>query len=158
MVIPVAAGALGLPITGWSAFAAPAIGRAYVGGIEDTKRIGVGSDFLVIFMLTILLAFVGNVLLGVTIWRSRTLPKWAGAIWIAWAVMFHVAGVLYGLLFTSSSPPTQPMGSLLMAVSGGVDTVERYTPTSSSTTTRSIKESQTCLNNYQMIIIIQLIV
>jgi hypothetical protein len=80
MVITVAANTLGLPITGWSAFAAPAIGRAYVLGIDDAERIDVGSDFIVIFMLTILLAFVGNVLLGVAIWRSRTLPKWAGAI------------------------------------------------------------------------------
>jgi hypothetical protein len=82
-------------------------------------RIDVGTDFLVIFMLVIALAFVGNVLLGVAIWRSRTLPKWAGAIWIAWAVLFYVAGILYGLLFTGSSPPTQPVGSLLMAISGG---------------------------------------
>jgi hypothetical protein len=82
-------------------------------------RIDVGTDFIVIFMLTILLAFVGNVFLGIAIWRSKTLPKWAGAIWIAWAVMFYVAGVLLGLLFTGSSLPTQPVGSLLLAISSG---------------------------------------
>jgi hypothetical protein len=119
MVITVAANTLALPITGWSAFAAPAIGRAYIAGIEDAMRIDVGTDFIVIFMLTIVLAFVGNVLLGIAIWRSRTLPKWAGAIWIAWAVMFYLAGILYGFLFTGSSPPTQPVGSLLMAISSG---------------------------------------
>ena len=119
MVITVAANTLALPITGWSAFAAPAIGRAYIAGIEGAMRIDVGTDFIVIFMLTIVLAFVGNVLLGIAIWRSRTLPKWAGAIWIAWAVMFYLAGILYGFLFTGSSPPTQPVGSLLMAISSG---------------------------------------
>jgi hypothetical protein len=119
MVITVAANTLALPITGWSAFAAPAIGRAYIAGIEDAMRIDVGTDFIVIFMLTIVLAFVGNVLLGIAIWRSRTLPKWAGAIWIVWAVMFYLAGILYGFLFTGSSPPTQPVGSLLMAISSG---------------------------------------
>ncbi len=119
MVITIAANSLGLPITGWSAFAAPAVGRTYLAGIEETMLIDVGPDFIVIFLLTIVLAFVGNVLMGIAIWRSRTLPKWAGAIWIAWAVMFYVAGVLYGLLFTGSSLPTQPVGSLLMAISGG---------------------------------------
>ncbi|MDQ4067289.1 MAG: hypothetical protein M3114_06860 [Thermoproteota archaeon] len=104
---------------GWSTFAAPAIGRAYLSDIEEAMRIDVGIDYIVIFMLVIVLAFIGNVLLGIAIWRSRTLPKWAGAIWIAWAVMFYVTGVLSGFLFTSSSLPTQPIGSLLMAISDG---------------------------------------
>lgn len=34
-------------------------------------------------------------------------------------VMFYIAGVLYGILFTGSRPPTQPVGSLLMTISGG---------------------------------------
>ena len=120
MVITIAANTFGLMSAGgWSTFAAPAIGRAYLSGIEDAMLIDVGLDYIVIFMLVIVLAFIGNVLLGIAIWRSRTLPKWAGAIWIAWAVLFYVAGVLSGFLFTRSSLPTQPIGSLLMAISGG---------------------------------------
>jgi hypothetical protein len=120
MVIIIAANALALMSAGgWSTFAAPAIGRAYLAGIEDAMRIDVGIDYIVIFMLVIALSFIGNVLLGIAIWRSRIIPKWAGAIWIVWAVMFYVAGVLSGFLFTSSSLPTQPIGSLLMAISGG---------------------------------------
>jgi hypothetical protein len=120
MVIIIAANALALMSAGgWSTFAAPAIGRAYLAGIEDAMRIDVGIDYIVIFMLVIALSFIGNVLLGIAIWRSRIIPKWAGAIWIAWAVMFYVAGVLSGFLFTSSSLPTQPIGSFLMAISGG---------------------------------------
>jgi hypothetical protein len=88
-------------------------------GIEEAMLIDVGTDYIVIFMLVIVLAFIGNALLGIAIWRSGTLPKWAGAIWIAWAVMFYVAGVLSGFLFTSSSLPTQPIGSLMMVISGG---------------------------------------
>ena len=99
--------------------AAPAIGRAYLAGMQDAMRIDVDVDFTVIFMITIALSFIGNVLLGITILRSRTLTKWAGVIWLAWAVIFYVAGILYGFLFTGSSPPTQPIGSLLMAISGG---------------------------------------
>ncbi len=120
MVIIIAANALALMSAGgWSTFAAPAIGRAYLAGIEDAMRIDVGVDYIVIFMLVIALSFIGNVLLGIAIWRSRIIPKWAGAIWIVWAVMFYVAGVLSGFLFTNSSLPTQPIGSLLMAISGG---------------------------------------
>jgi hypothetical protein len=120
MVIIIAANALALMSAGgWSTFAAPAIGRAYLAGIEGAMRIDVGIDYIVIFMLVIALSFIGNVLLGLAIWRSRIIPKWAGAIWIVWAVMFYVAGVLSGFLFTSSSLPTQPIGSLLMAISGG---------------------------------------
>jgi hypothetical protein len=120
MVIIIAANALALMSAGgWSTFAAPAIGRAYLAGIEDAMRIDVGIDYIVIFMLVIALSFIGNVLLGIAIWRSGIIPKWAGAIWIVWAVMFYVAGVLSGFLFTSSSLPTQPIGSLLMAISGG---------------------------------------
>jgi hypothetical protein len=119
MVTTIAANMLFLPIAGWAAFGEPVIGRAYLSGIEEAMQFNPGIDFSVIFLLSILLAFVGNVLLGIAIWRSRTLPKWSGAIWIAWAVMFYIAGVLYGLLFVGSSPPTQPVGAALLAISGG---------------------------------------
>jgi hypothetical protein len=119
MVVTIAANMLFLPIAGWAAFGEPAIGRAYLSGIEEAMQINPGPDFSAIFLLSVVLAFIGNVLLGIAIWRSRILPKWAGAIWIAWAVLFYVAGVLYGLLFVGSSPPTQPVGALLMAISGG---------------------------------------
>ncbi len=119
MVVTIAANMLFLPITGWAAFGEPAIGRAYLSGVEEAMQFNPGLDFSVIFLLSIPLALVGNVLLGIAIWRSKVLPKWSGAIWLAWAVMFYVAGVLYGVFFVGSSPSTQPLGSLLMAISGG---------------------------------------
>jgi hypothetical protein len=75
MVITIVASSPGLMITGWSSFAAPAIGRAYIAGMENAMRINVDGDFIVIFMISIELSFIGNVLLGIAIWRSRTLPK-----------------------------------------------------------------------------------
>ncbi|MFL6523021.1 MAG: hypothetical protein ACJ71B_06020 [Nitrososphaera sp.] len=87
--------------------------------MEVATQIDVGADLIVNSVLAIVLGFVGNVLLGISIGRSRTLPKWAGAIWVAWAAMFYMAGVLYGFLLKGSSPPTQPLGSLLMSISGG---------------------------------------
>jgi hypothetical protein len=102
MVTTIAANTLFLPITGWAAFGESAIGRAYLSGIEEAMQFNPGIDFTVIFLLSIPLAFVGNVLVGVAIWRSRIPPKWTGAIWIAWAVMFYVAGVLYSVFFVGS--------------------------------------------------------
>ena len=76
MVIIIAANALALMSAGgWSTFAAPAIGRAYLAGIEDAMQIDVGIDYIVIFMLVIVLSFIGNVLLGIAIWRSGIIPK-----------------------------------------------------------------------------------
>ena len=117
-IITIAANMLFLPIAGWAAFGEPAIGRAYLSGIEEAMQVNPGADFIVLFLLSIVLALIGNVLLGIAIWRSKTLPKWAGPLWIAWGVMFYAAGVLFGLLVLGSSPPTQPIGSILMTTSG----------------------------------------
>jgi hypothetical protein len=72
-----------------------------------------------IFLLVIVLSFVGNVLLGVAVWRSRTLPKAAAALWNAAAIGMYAAGLLIGALVTHGSPPTEPIGALLVAISGG---------------------------------------
>jgi hypothetical protein len=120
MVVTITANMLFLTIAGWAVFAEPAIGRAFLSGVEGARQINPGVEFIVIFLLSVILAVVGNVLLGLAVWRSTTLPKWAGVIWIAWAVVFYVAGVLYGLLVLGSSPPTQPLGAMLMALSGGI--------------------------------------
>ncbi|WP_211882050.1 hypothetical protein [Pseudarthrobacter albicanus] len=48
---------------------------------------------------------VGNVLLGTAVWGSHTLPRWAGAAWLAGVVLFYVLGVVLGQATTGSSPP-----------------------------------------------------
>jgi hypothetical protein len=73
----------------------------------------------VVFGLAILLLVVGNVLLGVAVWLSGTLPKWAGAIWVASALLFYVLGAVLGMATTGSSLLTQPVGGLLMVIGGG---------------------------------------
>jgi hypothetical protein len=72
-----------------------------------------------LFMAAIVLSLLGNLLLGLAVWRSRTLPKWAGAIWAAAAMLFYVLGAVLGMATTGSSLPTQPLAALLMAASGG---------------------------------------
>ena len=71
MVITIAANMLFLPIAGWAAFGEPAIGRAYLSGIEEATQINPGPDFSAIFLLSVVLAFVGNVLLGIAICAQR---------------------------------------------------------------------------------------
>ena len=69
-------------------------------------------------MLGVLLALVGNVLLGVAMWRSGLLPVWVGAVWAISALVFYVLGVVLGQVTTGASLPTQIAGALLIVVSG----------------------------------------
>ena len=119
MVITVVGQALSLIIGGVSTFASNAIGRAYLAGTEDVMRLEFPAAMSVLFGLAILLLVVGNVLLGVAVWRSGTLPKWAGAIWVASALLFYVLGAVLGMATTGSSLLTQPVGGLLMVIGGG---------------------------------------
>lgn len=83
-------------ISGISTFATPSIGRACLAGNEAVTEVDFGLAVTATFMLGILLALVGNVLLGVAVWRSGTLSRWAGAIWAASALMFYVLGAVLG--------------------------------------------------------------
>ncbi|MET4590187.1 hypothetical protein [Arthrobacter sp. 754] len=102
-----------------STFASPAIGKAYLAGNQDVMQLEFPGSMNGAFLLGLLLAFVGNVLLGIAVWRSRILPRWAGALWAAGTVLFFVLGVVLGQATTGASLPTQSAGALLMAVAGG---------------------------------------
>ena len=64
------------------------------------------------------LAFIGNVLLGVAIWRSGRLPRWTGLVWIVGTLVFYVLGAALGMATTGASLPTQPVGAVLLAIAG----------------------------------------
>ena len=68
------------------------------------------------FLLGLLLAFVGNIMLGIAVWRSNLLPRWTGALWVAGTVLFYVLGVVVGQMTTGASLPTQTVGATVMAV------------------------------------------
>jgi hypothetical protein len=119
MVITVAGTALLLVPAVISTFATPAIGKAYLSGNQDVMQLAFPDAMTGSFLLGLMLAFVGNVLLGVAVWGSRTLPRWAGAVWIAGAVLFYILGVVLGQATTGSSLPTQTAGAVLTAVAGG---------------------------------------
>ncbi|MBJ2122295.1 hypothetical protein I6N91_15030 [Arthrobacter sp. MSA 4-2] len=119
MVIVVFAQALLLVPSVISTFVTPAVGHAYLAGIPEVMELEFPASMMGTFLLGLLLAFAAQVLLGVAVWRSTVLPKGAGALWIAAAVIFYPLGVVLGMVTTGSSLPTQPVGALLAAVAGG---------------------------------------
>ena len=89
MVMTVLGGTLFLPVMGVSTFAAPEEGQAYLAGIEEFRDLPeIFADVVAALtsLLFVVLIFVGNVLLGVAVWRSGVLPRWAGALLAAGAV------------------------------------------------------------------------
>ena len=69
--------------------------------------------------VAVLLMLVGNVLLGVAVWRSGTLPRWAGALWVAGSIL-PLMGQVYIMLpiGADSTPPTVPAGMVLLVIAG----------------------------------------
>jgi hypothetical protein len=101
-----------------STFATPAIGTAYLAGNRDVMALEFPPIMTTILALGLLLAVIGNTILGVAIWRSGSLPKWAGVIWILGTLIFYVLGAALGMATTGASLPTQPVGAALLAISG----------------------------------------
>jgi len=122
MVVTVFGSALFLTIGGVTTFAAPEEGQAVLAGVEEFESlptIFANTLMMATFGVAVLLMLAGNVLLGVAVWRSGTLPKWAGALWVAGSAL-PLLGQLYIMLpiGADSTPPTVPMGALLLAIGG----------------------------------------
>ena len=116
MVITVLGSALFLPGMGVSTFSAPEEGQAYLAGIEGLAELPTSSADMA-FTATSLLVVV---LLGVAVWRSGTLPKWAGALWAAAPVFMYPLGLVYAATIgPASTPPMVLVGALLVVVGGG---------------------------------------
>ena len=122
MVITVLGSALFLTIGGVSTFSAPEQGQMHLEGIEGYREM---SPILATYAqlatlgLGTLILLVGNVLLGLAVWRSGILPKWAGALWAAAAVTMLLLGMVYMMTIgAASTPPTVPVGAVLLVISG----------------------------------------
>lgn len=102
-----------------STFATPAIGAAYLAGNRDVMQLEFSPLLSLIVLVALLLTVVGNVLLGLAIWRVDRSLRWAAVIWIAATVIFYLLGAFLGMMTTGSSLPTQPIGGLLMAIASG---------------------------------------
>ena len=101
-----------------STFATPPIGAAYLAGNREVMSLEFSPILTLITLLALLLAVIGNGLLSVAIWRSGSLPRWAGVIWAAATLIFYVLGFALGMATTGASLPTQPIGAALMAIAG----------------------------------------
>ena len=123
MILTVFGSALSLTVGGVSTFSAPKEGQAYLAGIEEYDKlptIFADNVFIATSLVFIVLGFVGNVLLGVAVWRSGTLPKWAGVLWIVGTVFMYLLGIVYAvvILGVQSTPLTVPVGAVLLVISG----------------------------------------
>jgi hypothetical protein len=122
MVITVFGSALFLTVGGVSTFAVPEQGQMHLQGIEgyrDMPPLLAQTVMMATFGVSFLLMLVGNALLGVAVWRSGILPKWAGAIWVAGSSL-PVLGMFYALLpmVADSTPLAVPAGAVLLVISG----------------------------------------
>ena len=102
--------------------AVPEEGQAVLSGLEEYEKlpdIPADTALIAIYGLAFLLLFVGNVLFVVAIWRSGTLPKWAGAFWGASAVFVYLLSAVWFLIEGAQvTPPTVLVGMVLLVVSG----------------------------------------
>ena len=122
MVITVLGYSLFLTWGGVSTFATPIEGQAYLAGIEEYHELPTslaGTLQGLTMLVSIVLAFVGNVLLGVAVFRSGTLPRWAGGLWAAAPVLMYIFGLVYAMTIgAQATPPTVPAGAVLLTISG----------------------------------------
>jgi len=115
---------LQLPFAGIFAFAAPVAGRLYLAG--DTSMVRVISDATsisnpVAFLFGATSAWlyaIGSIFLGIAVWRSRSLPKWAGLLYAVNSISIFSAPVygLYAFLMALA-------GTILLLTSGAWITV-----------------------------------
>lgn len=131
MVMTVAGTALLLVPAVVSTFTAPAIGQAYLDGSDGALYLEYPAALSWAFLLGLLLAAPGHVLLGLAVWKSRVLPRWSGFLWGAGAVLFYVLGVILwvapevmlgvvpGQAGTGGGRVLETAGALLSAVAGG---------------------------------------
>ncbi len=122
MVITVLSYSLFLTWGGVSTFAAPQEGQAYLAGVEEYHELPIilaNTLQVATVVASVLLGFVGNVLLGVAVWRSGILPKWSGALWAFAPVLMYIFGMVYALTIgAQATPPTVPAGAVVVVISG----------------------------------------
>jgi hypothetical protein len=82
--------ALFLPIIGFAAFVVPAIGALIEQGRMEMLAVMDATfkePFIIIQFFAGILWNIGNILLGIAIWRSGTLWKWGGLLFVIYGVV-----------------------------------------------------------------------
>ena len=113
MVLSVAGSALILTVFGMSTFATPAVGRAYLEGMRNIIEVNqdiLGVPLIVTALVGGLLYSAGTILFGIAVWRSATLPKWAGVLYAPTGLLLSILGLAIGA--------AQTLAAILIIVSG----------------------------------------
>ena len=121
MFLTVLGSALFLPLQGLSTFAVPEEGQAVLAVLEEFEALpDIFADTVagLTALVVILLGFVSHILVGVAIWRSGTLPRWAGALWAGANVLMYLSLVYGQTIGPASTPLTVPLGALVLVISG----------------------------------------
>jgi len=111
MVTGVAGNSLILTIFGFSTFASPAIGQAYLEGQHQAVEINqaiLGLPLIVTALTGGLLYTASTSLFGIAIWRSGTLPRWAGILYAPAGFLLSILGLVVG--------QSQTVGTALLIV------------------------------------------
>jgi hypothetical protein len=114
MVLSVVGNALILTVFGMSTFATPAVGRAYLEGQRNIIEVNqdiLGLPLVLTALVGGLLYSAGTILFGVAVWRSATLPRWAGVLYAATGLLISILGLTIGA--------AQTLGSILLIIGGG---------------------------------------
>jgi hypothetical protein len=121
MLLTVLGSALFLPLQGVVTFAVPEEGQAVLAGLEEYEAlpdIFANTVQGLTGLVVILLGFVGHILLGLAVWRSGTLPRWAGALWAGANVLMYLSLVYGQTVGPASTPFTVPLGAVVLVISG----------------------------------------
>ena len=101
MVVSVVGIALALPVFGVFGLASAILGDVYLAGHKDVTAAmllmggGTPSDRLNnYFGILMLIALIGGIAYAVAVWRSRTLPRWAGLVLVPGLVLSMTFGPL----------------------------------------------------------------
>lgn len=111
MVTGVAGNALILTIFGFSTFVSPAIGHAYLAGEHQAVQINeaiLGLPLILTALTGGLLYTASTVLFGIAIWRSGTLPRWAGVFFAPTGFLISILGLMVG--------QSQTVGTVLLVI------------------------------------------
>ena len=130
LIVTVGLLALFLPMTGFAAFVVPAIGALIQQGHTEMVAVMVETfkePFLPIQFFAGILWNIGNILLGVAIWRSGTLWKWGGLLFIIYGVV-GIPSYLDVKVFQIISPTVGGLAQIAVGISlwrsAWVDTLE----------------------------------
>ena len=121
MFLTVLGSALFLPLQGVVTFAVPEEGQAVLAGLEEYEalpEIFANTVQGLTGLVVILVGFVGHILLGVAVWRSGTLPRWAGALWAGANVLMYLSLMYGSTIGPASTPFTVPLGAVVLVISG----------------------------------------